>query len=398
MATKDKAKEETLEMDNDFFQELIKDTDFVMASNGSLMSSRPKVTTPLWVVNCIYGGGIPLGVIGEISGPPSSGKSTFSYQCMGNYQKEYPDGVSVIYDMESSMDSDRLSTLGVDTEHLLRLPATSLESAFASMFKMFGKIDKLMEKGMTDITSFQVFDTISAGGTEKQHKSVEEGNSAFNAGSMMEAPRILKQNLMNVFPYLEKFPVFIGLLNQVFTQMNGYTSSVKSGGGFGLRHAIHFHIEFGKNTDVFAKDNNQFLIATQSMVKLGKSKLSPKMIDIPCYIDATMGGRIDEVVSFFQYISSTSISLIKPGAWYSMKDTLDNMARKYPVLATKEVESLTKNMRKNEIIEEMKSNPDLCLLLQVALIDYINGWYPMQEKINSEYQNELMLKCRYFTR
>ena len=134
------------------------------------------------------------------------------------------------------------------------------------------------------------------------------------------------------------------------------------------------------------------------MVKLGKSKLSPKMIDIPCYIDATMGGRIDEVVSFFQYISSTSISLIKPGAWYSMKDTLDNMARKYPVLATKEVESLTKNMRKNEIIEEMKSNPDLCLLLQVALIDYINGWYPMQEKINSEYKNELMLKCRYFTR
>lgn len=220
----------------DFFNELIKDTNFVIADNGSLMNARDKVLTPLYVINCIFGGGIPLGIIGEISGPPSSGKSTFSYQCMANYQKQYPNGVSVIYDMESSMDDARLKVLGVDTSKVLRLPATTLEDAFAQMFKMLQKLSKLAESN-PDISLFQIYDTISTGGTNKQHAATEEGRSVMNAGGMQEAPRILKQNLANVFPYLEKFPVFLGLLNQVFTQMGTYTSSIGSGGGYG-RFAI----------------------------------------------------------------------------------------------------------------------------------------------------------------
>ena len=100
----------------DLFIELMSDTEFVPAATGSLMHSRKKVTTPLYVINCLYGGGLPLGILSEISGGPGSGKSTFLYQCMGNYQKEYPtDSVSVIYDMETSMDDDRLRILGVDT-------------------------------------------------------------------------------------------------------------------------------------------------------------------------------------------------------------------------------------------------------------------------------------------
>ena len=196
------------------------------------MNARHKVPTPLYVVNCIYGGGIPLGVIGEISGPPSSGKSTFSYQCMGNYQKLYPEGVPVVYDQESSMDDTRLRVLGVDTDKLLRRPATSMEDAFASMFTILEKLSNLMDK-RPNISSFQIYDTISTGGTNKQHQATMEGKAVMNAGGMQEAPRILKQNLANVFPYLEKFPIFLGLLNQVFTQMGTYTSSIGSGGGYG---------------------------------------------------------------------------------------------------------------------------------------------------------------------
>lgn len=224
-------------LDNDFFTDLIKDTEFVIAKSGSLMNSRMKVKTPIYVLNCIYGGGIPLGVMTEISGPPGSGKSTFSYQCMANYQEQYPDGVPVIYDMEASTDDSRLTTLGVDMDKVLRLPATSLEEAFASMFTILNKIAKAKEK-FPNISSFQIYDSISSGGTEKQHSAIERGEGAFGAGSMMEAPRIIKQNLANIFPYLEKFPVFIGLLNQVFTQMTMYTSKLGSGGGMGSQVTI----------------------------------------------------------------------------------------------------------------------------------------------------------------
>lgn len=386
---------EELKIDNEFFDELIKDTNFVKADTGSLMNSRMKVTTPLYVINCIYGGGVPLGIISEISGPPASGKSTFSYQCMGNYQREYPDGVAVIYDMESSMDNSRLKALGVNTDKLLRLPATTLEEAFSSMFKMFTKLEKLIEK-YPNISSFQIYDTISAGGTNKQHQATEGGNSAFGVGSMMESPRIIKQNLMNVFPYLEKFPVFIGLINQVFMQgIGGYAPKAASGGGFGLKHACHSHIQFGSNTDVYEKG---FLIGTESKVKLEKSKLSPKFVDIPCYIDVTRGGRIDEIDSFVRYLTNPNVNIVQIGSWYNIKETVKIMTERYPVLETKSEiqEFANKNIRKNDFYKLCHDNKDLLNFLQIRLIDFIDDMYPMQRDINDEYQKKLISECKYF--
>ena len=221
------------QLSNDFFSDLLKDTEFKVASEGSLMHSRKKVRTPLLVLNCIYGGGLPLGVMSEISGAPGSGKSTFLYQCMGNYQKEYPDGVPVIYDMEASMDNSRLAALGIDVKRVLRLPATSMEDAFVNMFKILKKLEDMI-KDKPNISTFQIYDSLAAGGTEKQHKAVDAGGNAFGAGTIMEPQRILKQNLSNVLPFMEKYPMFLGLINQVFTQVNAYGgASLGSGGGLG---------------------------------------------------------------------------------------------------------------------------------------------------------------------
>ena len=382
-----------INMNKEFFEDLIKGTNFVTADTGSLMNSRSKVPTPLYVINCVYGGGIPLGLIGEISGPPSSGKSTFGYQCMGIYQKKFEDGIAVVYDMESSSDNDRLKVLGVDTQKLLRLPATTMEDAFASMFKMLNKLLEL-QKTNPNISTFQIYDTIAAGGTNKQKDAVSGGNSAFNAGSMMEAPRILKQNLSNLFPYLEKLPVFIGLLNQVFTQMGVYTSSVKAGGGYGLQHNIHFHIVFGKNKDVFDGD---FLIGTESEVQLGKSKLSPKLIGIPCFIDARAGGKIDEVDSFVKYLAKSSVNIVRMGSWYNILDTIEKMKERYPSIKnSKGLDRYQKQFRKNDFYAAVKEDRDLCNFLQVALIDFIDGIYPMQSEVNNEYKLQIMNECSYF--
>lgn len=379
-------------LDKDFFTDLTKDTGFVIAESGSLMTSRPKVRTPLYVINCVYGGGLPLGIIMEISGPPSSGKSTFSYQCMGNYQIDYPDGVPVIYDMESSMDNERLKVLGVDTSKVLRLPATSLEEAFSSMFKMFNKLEKVSEM-VPGISTFQIYDTIAAGGTEKQHSKAAEGNNVFGAGSMMEAPRIIKQNLANVFPYLEKYPIYLGLLNQVFSQIGTYQTTVGSGGGFGLKHACQAHITFGTNKDVF---EDGFLMGTESQIKLEKSKLSPKLMEIPCYIDATKGGRIDEVDSFVKYLIKGNVNIIKTGSWYSINDTINKMIEKYPQLGDAAgVDELRKNYRKNDMYAKIHEDTDLLKLLQVCLIDFIDGIYPMQRVVNDSYQKQLISECKY---
>lgn len=386
---------DNIKIDRNFIEDLIKDTNFVMADEGSLMNSRKKVTTPLYVINCIYGGGLPLSIISRISGHPGSGKSTFSYQTMANYQKEFPDGISVIYDMEASMDNSRLQVLGVDTSKVLRLPATSLEMAFEQMFKMLGKLKDLYDKN-PNISTFQIYDTISSGGTETQHEQIESGGNAFGAGPMMQSNRIIKQNLMNIPPYIEKLPVFLGLLEQVFTQINQYGgASYGAGKNFGLEHACHAHIEFGKPKDEY--DKRSFLIGTTSNVTLKKSKLSPKFIDIPCYIDVTQGGKIDEIESFLRYISTDSIGIIKASSWWTLTDTLDELSKKYPSIESSiKIAELTKSYRKTEFVDMIKENTDLINLLQVRLIDIINSIYPGQEIINNEYRLKLMNECKYF--
>lgn len=387
---------EETKLNRQFFDELIKDTEFKVASSGSLMHSRAKVSTPLYVLNCIYGGGIPLGIMSEISGTPGAGKSTFLYQCMGNYQREYEDGVSVIYDMEASMDNARLKTLGVDTERVLRLPATSMEDAFSNMFKMLNKMKALAEK-YPDISSFQIYDSLAAGGTAKQHQATSKGESAFGAGTMMEPQRIMKQNLANVLPYFEEFPVFIGLINQVFTSINAYGgASVNSGGGFGLKHFCHSHIMFTDPKDDY---RNGFLMGVVSSVQLKKSKLSPKIVNIPCYIDVTQGGRIDEVDSFVRYLSDSNIGIISTGSWYKFGDYVKiKMIEKYPVLSqsTELSQILNKNIRKDDMYQLIHEDKDILNLLQIALIEFIDDIYPAQRDVNDGFQKKLIEECKFF--
>lgn len=381
-------------IDDDFFKDLTKDTEFVLAKDGSLMTARKKIPTPLLVINCIWGGGLPLGTMVEVSGPPASGKSTFAYQTMGEYQNNYLEGISAIYDQESSMDSDRLGTLGVDVNKVLRLPSTSMENSFSNMFKILNKLEKLIQV-KPNISSCQIYDTLAAGGTNKQHDSINSGGGAFNAGSMMEAPRIIKQNLSNVFPYIEKVPVTIMFLNQVFTQgVGGYAPHTSAGGGYGLSHNIHAHIVFSQNKDVY---ENDFLVGTESQIKLEKSKLSPKFINIPCYIDAKSGGRIDEVESFIKYLTKSGVDIISTGSWYNINNCVDYMIEKYPMLKdNSEVLDLKGNIRKNDLINKIKGNKDLLNFLQIRLIDFINEIYPMQADVNLEYKNKIMSECKYF--
>lgn len=392
-----KKKDDTQQELSEFsLQELMKDTDFKIASTGSLMHSRAKIKTPLEVLNCMFGGGLPLGMISEVSGKPGGGKSTFLYQCMATYQKEFPSGVPIILDTESSMDRSRLEALGIDMDAVLRLPATSMEDCFSNMFKVLNKLEKVV-KVKPDISAFIIYDSLAGGGTSKQYEATHKENaeSAFGQGPLMEAQRIVKQNLANVIPYLENFPVFLGLINQVFTQVDRYgNASVKAGGAWALKHFDHCHIVFGDNKDEYDGD---FIVGTSSAVHLEKSKLSPKMQNIPCYIDITKGGLIDEEKSFALYIAK-SVGFLNTDAWYSFSDSLKMLlANKYPQLKdhAEFLEVIEKKFRKDDLPVMLKENKDLYLILRIALIDFLDNIYSAQRDVNSEYQQQLISQCAY---
>lgn len=158
-----------------------------------------------------------------------------------------------------------------------------------------------------------------------------------------------------------------------------------------LKHLSHTHIAFGKNQDSY---EGGFLVSTQSNIDLKKSKLSPKFNDIPCFIDITKGGVIDEAKSFGLYL--VNIGMIKTGSWYSLSDTIDNLINIFPDLDVPEVLAFKNNIRKDDLYQKMKDDPDLLKLLQVAFIEKIDSIYTSQRDVNNDYEMKLIEECKYF--
>lgn len=163
-----------------------------------------------------------------------------------------------------------------------------------------------------------------------------------------------------------------------------------------LKHLCHAHIAFDAPKDDY-KDG--FLIGTVCNIKLEKSKLSPKFVDIPCYIDVTKGGKIDPIDSFVRYIAGNNVNIITTGSWYKFSDKVKKiLIERYPHLSdNQEFNSLIgKNYRKDDMYEMIEKDPDLFNLLQVTLIDFLNSIYPAQSDINEEYKQKCMSESKYF--
>lgn len=407
MAKKTKKSSTTEDVDLDlkvgsseFFDELIKDTEFKLCNENSLMTSRPKTSTPLSVLNCIFGEGIPLGVQMEVSGLPAGGKSTFAYGMMGKFQQKYKEnGVAVILDIEDSLDETRLKQFGIDTNRVLRLPSISLEKAFENMFKMFNKIIAIKEKTKQDINLFIIYDSLDAGGTDKQYEQIDNGGSAMSfGGGMMEKPRLLKQNTAAVTRFLEQVNACVCYINQVSTKGIGtYITTIESGGGFGKNHNMHLMLQFGAAKDDKIKEGDvEYTVGTKSYIKITKNKTGPKYNSIPCYIDVRKLGIIDEVKSFMLYMMECKY-IQQGGGWYKLTKAIDELNNYFPgMLLIDLLTALDKNYRENDLIETVRKNKDLYNLLQIYLIEKISDIYPANSLNTNSYRQKLINDCSYF--
>lgn len=163
-----------------------------------------------------------------------------------------------------------------------------------------------------------------------------------------------------------------------------------------LKHLCHTHIVFGSGKEDY---DGTFLLGSESKMELHKSKLSPKMININCYIDGTKGGRIDETDSFVKYLADPSVGLIKIGTWYEFGEYIKTTTfEKFPDLSKNdELKAIfDKKYRKNDMYKLIEENIDLCDLLQIMLIEFLDDIYPAQRPINTGYQAKLKAECKFF--
>lgn len=366
---------------NELINELLKGTDFEIMSNSRILTSRLKVKTPIEALNCLLGGGLPLGIVAHSYGAPKSGKSTLFYQTMGMFQKQYPEGICVIVDQESSADSNRLSALGVNVEEVVRLPSTSIENGFLSLMKLLDNKEK--NPALKNVPIFVIWDTIS--------KGLATDGQAQSRVAAMERARIIKNYMGELQKAIEKHDFFLGLINQIIYVTDFYgNTKVSAGGGVALQHdnQISLYLEL-----VGHGEYNEYNILTRRVGKIAidKSKISPEVNGLEYQLDVTQGARILENDSFVATLINVGFidsgkAWVRHDVFYNHKYT-DDLSRL--IMDRLEI-PLDTNRRQGALFREYADNPYLYKLLQHSYMRMIESEFTLQSDIIRDYHIEVL--------
>lgn len=359
---------------NDMIQDLIEGTNFEVNSESQVLTSSVlRVRTPIEVINCILGGGIPLNGIYHTWGPPKGGKSTWLYQTMGYFQKDYPDGISVILDNESSSDPNRLLALGVDPTKVLRLPISSIEGGFISLEKMID--NKLGNKKLKDLPMFVIWDTISRGKAQD-----DSSQSRMNA---QDRARIIKNYLPELSAKIENQPFILGLVNQVVYETDRYGNRHENaGGGVALQHDNHVSLYINATSE--SKDETGSLTVAQwSQANIDKSKISPRISNIPFMIDVTKGGYIVERQSFLSYMIDVMHRISDVGRGFFSLDPLISIYDGTPI--NEYLVPLSKKWRYKDLVELVNEDDTFYAILRYDFMKYMSSIYSLQANIIKPY-------------
>ncbi len=353
-------------------------TDFVPIDESDAMHAKLKTETPILALNCILGGGLPLGCIVEGFGVPTSGKSSVFYQTMGIFMDRYPHGVAIIIDTESSVDKQRMKYMGVDSHRVLRLPANTLEHGFNQMLKILEKKAKSTDPEIKDIPVFIIWDTIAIAATEAQVET-----QSVHGGGMAEKARLTKNYLSIIMPHIERHNVLLVLLNQVMSKIGAFRPMTESGGGWGLKHDQHLQLEFKSGKTTY---DGIFAVEKETAINITKSKLSSLFSGLSVFIDIKNAGTVDVEKSFLEYLFSADVKILNAGAWSSAPYLLERYpeeSAKFPILQ--------KSFRKDDLIEYARHNKAFLNLAQVAFIDLLSDMYSYQKDVCQDYRDQLYL-------
>lgn len=250
------------------------------------------IPTPIDTVNVLSMGGIRVGSMVQLSGPPASGKSSFAYSVAGMTQQTDPKCEVYVLDPEASTDYVRLVyTFGCDPERVNVINCPTLEQGFSEI----AKITELSKKDK--ILRIVIWDSIAASVPAADFRSYHDEKSSGNmySSGMSLRPRIVSHFVGQAMASVATSRVVCFIINQARAKIGVYNPSGATGtsGGFALSHSFHTSITFNLKQKLFdeAKGIN---VGTTTRVAIEKSKFGATSKKIHIWIDDTIGGKIQE--------------------------------------------------------------------------------------------------------
>lgn len=237
------------------------------------------IPTGISTLDYAIGGGWPRGWMTQVYGPSSSGKSAMVLQSIGNYQKNHPESLAAVIDLEKSMTEDWAVKFGIDPDRLVVLRPTnveemitmSVEAVKANAFDIImvdslgaGLLQSEIENDRNRVAG-------SAGAITRMVKSI---NAAF-----IELERMKKIENSETEDESDYIVPSVLLINQVRVNMTSMYGEDTYGGGKALGHmlGVNIHLRASKASAdkiMGTVDGQQLRVGWMCTATVEKNKLS----------------------------------------------------------------------------------------------------------------------------
>lgn len=255
-----------------------------------------RISSGVFPIDEIIGGGYPLGRIVELYGPESSGKTTIALKAIASFQKA--GHICAFIDAEHALDPDYAIALGVDVDNLYVSQPDCGETALEIA-------EILIRSGSIGLV---VVDSVAA---LVPRSEIDGEMGAANVGVHARLMSQAMRKLTGIVSTSQSVVIFINQLRDKIG--NAYGGNETTTGGRALKFYASIRLDVRKKATVQADGD---AVANTVTVKSVKNKTYPPFRS--CEFNINYGTGPDEV----GYVVDRAVEaglMTKAGAWYSME-------------------------------------------------------------------------------
>lgn len=254
-------------------------------------------------INNALGGGLPRGLITEIGGDYSSGKTTLSFEFINAFLREDPNNAAMFIDAEHALSRDYMEALiGENMDRVLIIQPLTIEEVFKSIIIA-------TESGV----GLVVVDSVAA------MMSAQEFGHGVDNKVIGTGARSISQGMKHILGPLRKTNTSLILLNQLRNKIGVmFGNPLQTTGG----KAVEFYSSVrAMLTGYRAKsgqeaDSSGEVVSNQSILRIEKNKTAPPFRETEKF-SIEYGKGIDFIQSNVELAIKEGL-IEQGGAWYSV--------------------------------------------------------------------------------
>ena len=287
------------------------------------------------LLDCVLGGGWPLGRISNIVGDKSSGKTLMAIESCVNFNLQFPNGQIYYLETESAFDKSYAQALGMPVEAIefVELETNTVEDFFDSLDDLIAEHRKSKEPGL------YIVDSLDAMSDKAElERDIDQGSYA------MGKQKKMSETFRRLTGDLEKTKIHLQIISQIRDKIGVTFGATKTRSG---GKALDFYAsqvlwlaEIKKHKRTVQGIERITGVEVKANCKKNKVGLPFRECDYPIYF----GYGIDDITANLNFLSKTEY-------WDLIGELTDSKAKKADARTVnalvRKIKSSDKQERKN---------------------------------------------------